>query len=87
MRTQADRDEDLKIGRELERKDAELARLLAENERLKHQLAAAGCTLSTSVMIIKRLGSEADAALITNVADQVAETLGCVDQKVKPDAD
>ena len=65
---QANRELDWATGRELERKDAEIVRLC-------EHLAAAGVTLTTASMIIKRLGSEADAALIAKVADQVAAAL------------
>lgn len=36
--TQADRDFDLESGRDLERRDATVASLVAENERLRHAL-------------------------------------------------
>lgn len=53
MRTQQDRDEDLQIGRDLERKDAEIDALRAENARLRNALELIAGSASDQLQVIQ----------------------------------
>lgn len=48
----------------------------ADIQRLRQSLSAAGINLTTASILIRKLGSDADAKMIEKAADQVIDALG-----------